>query len=138
MFIQENSRAHNCPTIWNLKPYNMYSDILGKSSRSITNYMLDHPCEAFDISPVVDIRCKTPTGEIPTAHCCYPFLQTGGQVPPQLYPCHPKILIPGLAVVLITTRATQKRVQKHFPLLFKTYSYSGYLYPYQNQKASQF
>lgn len=34
------------------------------SSRSITNHMLAHPGETFDIAPFVDGRCKTPIEEI--------------------------------------------------------------------------
>ncbi len=41
--------------------------MFGKSSRSITNYLLDHPGERFDVAPFVDGRCKTPIEEIQAA-----------------------------------------------------------------------
>lgn len=49
----EKKRAQNCLTVSNLK----LDDVFGKSSRSITNYILDHPGESFDVSPFVDGRC---------------------------------------------------------------------------------
>ena len=41
--------------------------MFGKSSRSITEYMLAHPGEIFDVAPFVDSRCKTPMEEIQAA-----------------------------------------------------------------------
>jgi len=35
--------------------------------RSITEQILQHPGETFDVSPFVDSRCKTPTEEIQAA-----------------------------------------------------------------------
>ncbi len=63
----EKNRAQNCLTVSNLKLDDVFSDVFGKSSRSITNYMLDHPCESFDVAPFVDGRCKTPIVEIQAA-----------------------------------------------------------------------
>ena len=45
----------------------VFSDVFGKSARSITNYILEHPGETFDVSPFVDPRCKTPVSEIQAA-----------------------------------------------------------------------
>lgn len=67
MLSGEKNRAQNCLTVSNLKLDDVFSDVFGKSSRSITNYMLDHPGEAFDVTPFVDGRCKTPVAEIQAA-----------------------------------------------------------------------
>ena len=67
MLTGEKNRAQNCLTISNLKLDDVFSDVFGKSSRSITNYILEHPGETFDVSPFVDPRCKTPVSEIQAA-----------------------------------------------------------------------
>ena len=67
MLTSEKNRAQNCLTVSNLKLDDVFSDVFGKSSRSITNYMLDHPGETFDVAPFVDGRCKTPIAEIQAA-----------------------------------------------------------------------
>jgi transposase len=67
MMTGEKNRAQNCLTVSNLKLDDVFSDVFGKSSMSITNYMLDHPGESFDVSPFVDGRCKTPIEEIQAA-----------------------------------------------------------------------
>ena len=41
--------------------------MFGKSSRSITEQILQHPGETFDVAPFVDGRCKTPIEEIQAA-----------------------------------------------------------------------
>ena len=64
MLSGEKTRAQNCLTVSNLKLDDVFSDVFGKSSRSITNYILAHPSEAFDFSPFVDSRYKTPVSEI--------------------------------------------------------------------------
>ena len=51
----------------NLKLDDVFSDIFGKSSRSITEQILQHPRETFDVAPFVDGRCKTPIEEIQAA-----------------------------------------------------------------------
>ena len=56
-----------CLTVSNLKLDDVFSDVFGKSSRSITEYMLAHPGELFDVTPFVDGRCKTPVEEIQAA-----------------------------------------------------------------------
>ena len=63
----EKNRAQNCLTVSNLKLDDVFSDVFGKSSRSITEYMLAHPGETFDVTPFVDRRCKTPIVEIQAA-----------------------------------------------------------------------
>ena len=67
MLTGEKNRAQNCLTVSNLKLADVFSDVFGKSSRSITNHMLDHPGETFDVAPFVDARCQTPLDEIQAA-----------------------------------------------------------------------
>ncbi len=67
MITGEKNRAHNCLTVSNLKLDDVFSDIFGKSSRSITEQILQHPGEVFDVAPFVDSRCKTPIVEIQAA-----------------------------------------------------------------------
>lgn len=63
----EKNRAQNCLTISNLKLDDVFSDVFGKSARSITEYILTHPGEYFDVAPFVDGRCKQPIEEIQAA-----------------------------------------------------------------------
>jgi len=63
----EKNRAQNCLTVSNLKLDDVFSDVFGKSARSITNYILEHPGEQFDVAPFVDGRCKAPIEEIQAA-----------------------------------------------------------------------
>lgn len=67
MFSDEKNRVQNCLTVSNLKLDDVFSDVFGKSARSITNYILDHPSETSDVTPFVDKRCKTPVEEIQAA-----------------------------------------------------------------------
>ena len=67
MLTGEKNRAQNCLTVSNFKLDDVFSDVFGKSSRSITNHMLDHPGETFDVAPFVDARCQTPLDEIQAA-----------------------------------------------------------------------
>lgn len=67
MITGEKNRAHNCLTVSNLKLDDVFSDIFCKSSRSITEQILQHPGETFDVAPFVDGRCKTPIEEIQAA-----------------------------------------------------------------------
>ncbi len=67
MITGEKNRAQNCLTVSNLKLDDVFSDVFGKSSRSITEQMLAHPGEIFDVAPFVDGRCKTPIEEIQAA-----------------------------------------------------------------------
>jgi hypothetical protein len=63
----EKNRAKNCLTVSNLKLDDVFSDVFGKSARSITEYILAHPGETFDVTPFVDGRCKHPIDEIQAA-----------------------------------------------------------------------
>lgn len=67
MIIGEKNRAQNCLTVSNLKLDGVFSDVFGKSSRSITEQLLAHPGEIFDVAPFVDRRCKAPLEEIQAA-----------------------------------------------------------------------
>ena len=67
MLTGEKNRAHNCLTVSNLKLDDVFSDIFGKSSRSITDFILDHPGESFDVQPFLCKNCKTPVEEIQAA-----------------------------------------------------------------------
>ena len=67
MITGEKNRAQNCLTVSNLKLDDVFSDVFGKSARSITEFMIAHPGELFDVTPFVDIRCKTPVEEIQAA-----------------------------------------------------------------------
>ena len=67
MITGEKNRAQNCLTVSNLKLDEVFSDVFGKSSRSITEQILQHPGEAFDVAHFVHGRCKTPIEEIQTA-----------------------------------------------------------------------
>nr|WP_242829148.1 transposase [Butyrivibrio fibrisolvens] len=67
MITGEKNRAHNCLTVSNLKLDDVFSDIFGKSSRSITEQVLQHPGEIFDVTPFAHGTCKTPIEEIQAA-----------------------------------------------------------------------
>ena len=67
MITGEKNRAQNCLTVSNLKLDDVFSDVFGKSSRSITEQILQHPGEKFDVAPFVHGRCKTPIEEIQAA-----------------------------------------------------------------------
>ena len=63
----EKNRAQNCLTVSNLKLDDVFADVFGKSARSITEHILAHPGETFDVAPFVDGRCKHPIEEIQAA-----------------------------------------------------------------------
>ncbi len=67
MLTGEKNRALNCLTVSNLKLDDVFSDVFGKSSRSIIRYILEHPGETFEVAPFVDRRCKHPIEEIQAA-----------------------------------------------------------------------
>ena len=67
MLTGEKNRAQNCLTVSNLKLDDVFADVFGKSARSITEYILAHPGEPFDVAQFVDRRCKSPLSEIQAA-----------------------------------------------------------------------
>ena len=64
MLIGEKNRALNCLTVSNLKFDDVFSDVFGKSARSIIR---EHPGEKFDVTPFIHKRCKHPIEEIQAA-----------------------------------------------------------------------
>ena len=67
MAVSEKNRALNCLTVSNLKLDDVFSDVFGKSSRSIIHYILEHPGEPFDVTPFIDRRGKDPVEEVQAA-----------------------------------------------------------------------
>ncbi|MBP5168400.1 MAG: IS110 family transposase, partial [Oscillospiraceae bacterium] len=67
MLTSEKNRAQNCLTVSSLKLDDVFSDVFGKSARSITEYILAHPGEKFDVAPFIDRHCKTPIDQIQDA-----------------------------------------------------------------------
>ena len=63
----EKNRALNCLTVSNLKLDDVFSDVFGKSARSITEHILSHPGEKFKVAPFVHGRCKHSIQEIQAA-----------------------------------------------------------------------
>ena len=64
IMTSEKNRALNCLTVSYLKLDDVFSDVFGKSSRSIIRYILEHPGETFQVAPFIDRRCKHPVEEI--------------------------------------------------------------------------
>lgn len=56
----EKNRILNCLTGEGIKLDVVFSDVFGKTSRSIIDYMLNHPGEKFNVAPFIGKRCKTP------------------------------------------------------------------------------
>jgi len=63
----EKNRAQNCLTVSNIKLDDVFSDVFGKSATAITNQLLENPGKAFDVTPFVHKRCKTPIQDIQAA-----------------------------------------------------------------------
>jgi len=63
----EKNRAQNCLTISNIKLDDVFTDVFGKSASAITDHLLEHPGEHFDVAAYVHGRCKTPIPEIQAA-----------------------------------------------------------------------
>ena len=63
----EKNRAQNCFTVSNIKLDDVFTNVFGKSATAITNQLLEHPGETFDVTPFVDGRCKTPIPKIQAA-----------------------------------------------------------------------
>lgn len=63
----EKNRAQNCLTVSNFKLDDVFSSVFGKSATAITDQLLLHLGEPFDVAPFVDKRCKTPVDVIQTA-----------------------------------------------------------------------
>ena len=63
----EKNRAQNCLTVSNVKLDDVFTNVFGKSATAITDRLLEHPGETFDVAPYVHGRCKTPIPEIQAA-----------------------------------------------------------------------
>lgn len=64
MLTGEKNREQDCLAFSHLKFDDVFSDVLGKSTHFITNYIFDHPCETYDVALFVDRLCKIPMEEI--------------------------------------------------------------------------
>lgn len=60
----EKNHAQNGLSLSNRKLDNLFSNVFGKSSRSITEHILAHLGEIFDVTPYIHRRCKTPIEKI--------------------------------------------------------------------------
>lgn len=67
MLTSEKNRALNCLTVSNLKLDDVFSNVFGKSSRSIVQHILEHPGEQFDVAPFLDRRCKHSVEDVQSA-----------------------------------------------------------------------
>lgn len=65
--IRMKNRDLNCLTISNLKLDDVFTDVFGKSSRSIIQQILENPAKKFDVTPYIHKRCKQHIVEIQTA-----------------------------------------------------------------------
>ena len=61
------NRVLNCLTVSNLKLDDVFTDVFGKSSRSIIQQILDHSGETFDVTPYIHKNCKHSVEEIQAA-----------------------------------------------------------------------
>ena len=61
------NRTLNCLTVSNLKLDDVFTDVFGKSSRSIIQQILDHPGKTFDVTPYIHKNCKHSVEEIQAA-----------------------------------------------------------------------
>lgn len=63
----EKNRAQNCLTVSNFKLDGVFSNVFGKSASAIIDHLLEYPGEAFDVTPFVHGRCRTPIAQIQEA-----------------------------------------------------------------------
>ena len=63
----EKNRAQNCLTISNFKLDSVFSNVFGKSASAVITFMLEHPGEAFDVTPFIHHRCKSSIADIQAA-----------------------------------------------------------------------
>jgi transposase len=65
--VGEKNRAQNCLTVSGFKLDDVFTNVFGKSATAITDQLLNHPGEAFDLKSLVDGRCKTSIAKIQDA-----------------------------------------------------------------------
>jgi transposase len=63
----EKNRAQNCLTVSNFKLDSVFSNVFGKSASAVISYMLEHPGEQFDVTPLIHRGCKSSIKEIQAA-----------------------------------------------------------------------
>ena len=67
MRSSEKNRVLNCLTVSNMKLDDVFTDVHGKSARSIILYILTHPGEEIDVRPFLHKRCKHSAEEVTEA-----------------------------------------------------------------------
>ena len=67
MLTSEKNRTLNCLTVSNLKLDDVFSDVFGKSSRSIIMALIERPGDEIDVTPLLKKNCKHTAEEIAEA-----------------------------------------------------------------------
>jgi transposase len=67
MCTSEKNRAQNCLTVCNFKLDDVFSDVFGKSASRILDQLLEHRNANFDITPLIDRRCKATVENVQAA-----------------------------------------------------------------------
>lgn len=67
MITGKENRLRNYLTVSNLKLDDVFSDVFDKSCLSVTEQILQHHEEKFNVTPFIRHCCKTPIKEIPDA-----------------------------------------------------------------------
>jgi len=65
--VGEKNRAQNCFTVSNIKLDDVFTDVFGKSASAITEQLLLHPSGDFDVTPLIDRRCKASPEKVQAA-----------------------------------------------------------------------
>jgi transposase len=63
----EKNRVQNCLTVSNIKLDDVFSDVFGKSASAVIEQLLLHPDGCFDVSPLIDGRCKASVEDVSAA-----------------------------------------------------------------------
>ena len=67
MCSSEKNRAQNCLTMWNFKLDAVFSDVFGKSASRIIDQLIAQGNSDFDVTPLIDGRCKATVEEVQAA-----------------------------------------------------------------------
>jgi transposase len=65
--VGEKNRVQNCLTVSNIKLDDVFTDVFGKSASAITDQLLLHPDGSFDVTSLIDRRCKASPDKIQAA-----------------------------------------------------------------------
>jgi transposase len=65
--VSEKNRAQNCLTMCNFKLDDVFSDVFGKSATRILDALIEHGNVNFDVSPLIDGRCKASAEKVTAA-----------------------------------------------------------------------